>query len=91
MKRKQSRQAPGVDWVAADVPVVGEFKNCRQISKTHWEGIDVDGTLFRVRGKMPEKKRLVVSLGRLVPIRTGWGYVDFGLIRLTPATAALKP
>jgi hypothetical protein len=84
MKPKQ-RQAPKEDWVAADFPVVGELKDCRQISKTHWEGIDVDGVILHVRGMMPAKTRLVIPLGRLVPIRTGWGYTDHGLVRLIPA------
>jgi hypothetical protein len=84
IKRKQ-RPAPQEDWVGADFPVVGELKDCRQISKTHWEGIDVDGTILHVRGMMPAKKRLLVALGRCVPLRTGWGYADHGLIRLIPA------
>ena len=41
MKRKQ-RPAPKEDWIETDLPVVGALKNCRQISKTHWEGIDAE-------------------------------------------------
>jgi hypothetical protein len=88
-KRRQ-RRAPKEDWIETDFPVVGVVKDCRQISKTHWEGIDVEGTVLRVRGILPAKKRLIVPLGRCVPLRTGWGYTDHGLVRLIPA-AALKP
>lgn len=81
MKRKQ-RPPPEEDWIAADLPVVGELRNCRQISETHWEGVDVDGAILRVQGVMPAKKRLLVSLRRLVPLRTVMGYTAHGLIRL---------
>jgi hypothetical protein len=91
MKRKQRRrrQAPKEDWVAADFPVVGALRDCRQVSKTHWEGIDVDGVVLHVRGVMPAKMRVLVALGRCVPIRTGMGYTDHGIVHLIPA--ALKP
>jgi hypothetical protein len=82
MKRKQRRPAPEEDWIAADLPVVGELKNCRQISKTHWEGVDVDGAILRVQGIMPANKRLLVPLRRRVPLRTGGGYTAHGIVRL---------
>jgi hypothetical protein len=42
------------------LPVVGEIRECRQISATCWEGIDAaNGALLQVRGAMPEKLRLL--------------------------------
>jgi hypothetical protein len=67
------------DWIAADLPVVGEIKDCRQISKTHWEGIDAaNDALLRVRGVMPEKLRLLAFHQGVIPV---------GTIRLIPAAA----
>jgi hypothetical protein len=81
-KQTPKKQAPKEDWIETDLPVVSTLKNCRQISKTHWEGIDVDGAILRVQGTMPAKRRLLVSLRRLVPFRTGGGYTAYGFVRL---------
>ena len=66
----------GMQLRATDLPVVGEIRECRQISATHWEGIDAaNGALLQVRGAMPEKLRLLAfHQGALV-----------GTIRLIPA------
>jgi hypothetical protein len=77
----------GEDFMGELCPVVGEVRDCRQITATHWEGIDVDGTVIRVCGTLPEKMRLVVPLKRFVRFRTEWGATAYGLIRLIPAPA----
>jgi hypothetical protein len=78
-KREANKWAIEEGWVEENLPVVGELKNCRQLSKGEWEGTDVDGTIYRVKGKMP--KHLIAPLRRLVSFRKSWGYTAAGLIR----------
>lgn len=65
-------------------PIVGEFKDCRQLSDDHWQGIDVDGTIVDVRGGLMPKY-LVIDTGQLRRTRIGWGYTSVGMIRLVRA------
>jgi hypothetical protein len=72
-RRKQAKP----DWIETDLPVVGEIRNCRQISEAHWEGVDAaNGALLQVRGVMPEKLRLLAF---------HQGATLVGTIRLIPA------
>jgi len=49
------------EWRDDDWPVVGELKDCRQLSDDHWQGTHADGTIIDVHGgRMPE--RLIVPL-----------------------------
>jgi hypothetical protein len=49
------------NWVENELPIVGELKDCYQLSKDRWQGTDVDGAIIRVTGgRMP--KYLIVSL-----------------------------
>jgi hypothetical protein len=68
-----------------EYPIVGELRDCRQLSDDHWQGTDVDGTIIDVRGG-PMPKYLVVPLRQRRPIRNGWGYSSIGMIRMTRAT-----
>ena len=33
-----------------DLPVIGELKDCRQLSADHWQGIDANGVIIDVHG-----------------------------------------
>jgi hypothetical protein len=74
---KKPKKQPAVRWEqwTDELPIVGEIKDCRQLSKNHWRGIDVaNGELIDVHGgAMPR---------RLLAVR-GWRPV--GLICVTPA------
>jgi len=79
-KKRKPAEKVEPDWIATDLPVVGEIKDCRQISATRWEGIDAaNGVLLQVRGVMPEKLRLLAF---------HQGATLVGTIRLIPAAAA---
>jgi hypothetical protein len=80
-KKQKQTLMPKKDWIETDLPVVGELRDCRQISETYWQGVYADGTVLQVRGIMPAKRRL------LVPLRNDGGYPDYGLLRLVPAAA----
>jgi hypothetical protein len=42
------RKKPREDWIARDLPVVAELKQCRWLAKDHWQGVDVDGTILDI-------------------------------------------
>jgi hypothetical protein len=43
-----TRKKPREDWIARDLPVVAELKQCRRLAKDHWQGVDVDGTILHI-------------------------------------------
>ena len=43
-----TRKKPREDWIARDLPVVAELKQCRRLAKDHWQGVDVDGTVLDI-------------------------------------------
>ena len=43
-----TRKKPREDWIARDLPVVAELKQCRRLAKDHWQGVDVDGTILDI-------------------------------------------
>jgi hypothetical protein len=46
-----ARKKPVKRWsLKDDLPVVGELKDCRQLSADHWQGVDADGTIIDVHG-----------------------------------------
>jgi hypothetical protein len=63
------------------LPIVGEFKDRRQLSGDHWQGVDVDGTMIDVRGGLMPPY-LIVETGQYRPFRNAWGWTTLGLIRL---------
>jgi hypothetical protein len=65
------------DWLGIKLPVVSTIKDCRQLSKDHWQGVDTaNGATVDVRGgAIPEKLRLLAFAGGQV----------VGFIRLIPA------
>ena len=83
-KKKKSpvKTEPAVfdnEWFGEKLPTVGTLKECRQLSKDHWQGVDTaNGATVDVRGGlMPEKLRLLaITSGQIV-----------GFIRLIPAAA----
>jgi hypothetical protein len=68
------------EWLGQKWPVASTIKDCRQLSKDHWQGVDTaDGATVDVRGGLiSEKLRLLAFRGRQV----------VGLIRLIPAAVA---
>jgi hypothetical protein len=67
-----------------DLPLVGELKDCRQLSDDRWQGTDVDGVIVEVRGgAMPPY--LVVDTGQMRPLPNEGGFTHLGIIRLTRA------
>ena len=40
-----TRKKPREDWIARDLPVVAELKQCRRLAKDHWQG----GSTLRAR------------------------------------------
>jgi len=72
-----------------DLPIVGELKDCRQLSDDHWQGTDVDGTVLEVHGgRMP--KSFIVDLWRQSFRKRSWGTARYGRILVTPK-AGLAP
>jgi hypothetical protein len=65
--------------------VVGELKDCRQISETHWQGILPDGTTLQVQGTM-RQEALACPAWRVL-LRAGMERIQLGFIRLIPAAA----
>jgi hypothetical protein len=43
-----TRKKPREDWIARDLPVVAELKQCWRLAKDHWQGVDVDGTILDI-------------------------------------------
>ena len=43
-----TRKKPRADWIARDLPVVAELKQCQWLAKDHWQGVDVDGTILDI-------------------------------------------
>ena len=82
-RRQQRQKIPRFELVDT-LPIVGEFKDCRQLSDDRWQGVDVDGTIIDVKGgAMPPY--LVVDTGQWRPLPTEWGFTHYGIIRLIRA------
>jgi hypothetical protein len=83
-RRRQQRERTPRFELADTLPVVGEFRDCRQLSDDCWQGIDVDDTIIDVRdGAMPPY--LIVETGQWRPLPNEWGFSHFGIIRLIRA------
>jgi hypothetical protein len=66
------------------LPVVGEFRDCRQLSDDHWQGVDVDGTIIAVKGgRMPPY--VIVDTRQWRPLSNEWGVSHYGIIRVIRA------
>jgi hypothetical protein len=48
VRSMMTRKKPREDWIARDLPVVAELKQCRRLAKDHWQGVDVDGTILDI-------------------------------------------
>jgi hypothetical protein len=83
-QRRQRRQKIPQFKMADTLPVVGEFKDCRQISDDHWQGINVDGTIIDVRGGLMPPY-LIVATGQMRSLPNEWGFSHWGIIRLIKA------
>jgi hypothetical protein len=64
-KRKPAATAESIafdnELLGDKLPIVSTLKDCRQLSKDHWQGTHPDGALFDMRGGvMPPKQRLLV-------------------------------
>lgn len=83
-RERQRQQRESEAWNQAHMSIVGELKDCRQLSDDHWQGIDVDGVILDVKGG-PMPKYLFAPLPGYVPYRDAWGWTCWGIIRLTRA------
>jgi len=83
-RRRQRRKKIPRFKLADTLPVVGEFKDCWQISDDHWQGIGVDGTVIDVKGGLMPPY-LVVDTGQWRPLPNEWGFSHWGIIRLIAA------
>ena len=65
------------NWLGTELPVVGTLKDCRQLSKDHWQAIDAaNGAIVDIKGgPIPKRLRLLAIVGGQI----------VGLIRLIPA------
>jgi hypothetical protein len=45
-RESRLRQRESEQWNDDELPIVGELRECRQLSDDHWQGIDVDGTIL---------------------------------------------
>ncbi len=70
MAKKKKQQQSSWD----ELPVVGELKDCRQLSADHWQGTDVDGVIVDIYGGLIPNRLLALK-----------GSTVVGLIRLTRA------
>ena len=78
-----TRKKPREDWIARDLPVVAELKQCRRLAKDHWQGVDVDGTVLDIieaeeglsPAKLPPPDEFRNSpRWASYPIRGGWAW-----------------
>jgi hypothetical protein len=88
-QKRESRRRPRRETIprfelADTLPVVGEFRDCRQLDDDRWQGIDVDGTIIDVKGgQMPPY--LIIETGQWRPLPNEWGFSHWGIIRLVRA------
>jgi hypothetical protein len=83
-RRRQQREKISRFELADTLPIVGEFKDCRQLTADHWQGVDIDGTIIDVTGcVMPPY--LIIDTGQWRPLPNEWGFMHYGIIRLTRA------
>lgn len=81
-RERQRQQREGEAWNQAHMPIVGELKNCCQLSDDCWQGIDAaDGSVVNVRGGLMPKY-LLVELREYRPYRDAWGLSRLGIIRV---------
>ena len=83
-RRRQRRKKTPRFKLADTLPVVGEFRDCRQLSDDHWQGVDVDGTIIAVKGgRMPPY--VIVDTRQWRPLSNEWGVSHYGIIRVIRA------
>jgi hypothetical protein len=70
--------------LANTLPIVGEFKNCRQLTDDRWQGVDVDGTVIDVKGDLMPPY-LIIETGQMRPLPNEGGFTHLGIIRLIRA------
>jgi hypothetical protein len=83
-RRRQRREKIPQFRLADALPVVGEFRDCRQLSDDHWQGVDVDGAVIDVQGgAMPPY--VIVDTRQWRPLLSEWGFSHYGIIRVSRA------
>ena len=83
-RRRQRRKKIPQFKLADTLPIVGEFRDCRQLTDDRWQGTDVDGTVINVRGGLIPPY-LIVETGQMRPLPNEWGFSHLGIIRLIRA------
>jgi hypothetical protein len=83
-RRRQRRKKTPRFKLADTLPVVGEFRDCRQLTDDHWRGTDVDGTIIDVQGgAMPPY--VIIDTRQLRPLPNEGGFSHYGIIRVIRA------